>query len=58
MAPKKRLNFRHLRTGKLFTAIYPLASVELAESTVYQEHHKLQAEPRSLKSWKSAIYAE
>ena len=58
MAPKKFLNFSYLRTEKLFAAIYPLASVELAESTAYQEHHKLHAESRSLKSWKSAIYAD
>jgi hypothetical protein len=58
MAPKKRLNFRHLRTGKLFTAIYPLASVELAKSTAYREHHKLQAEFRSLKPWKFNIFIE
>jgi hypothetical protein len=55
MVAQNSMNFRHLRTAKFFTAIYSLASVELAKSTAHQEHHKLQADSRSLKPCKSAI---
>ena len=54
----KDIEFKSIFVVQLFYAIYSLTTHELAKSTAYREHHKLQAESRSLKSWKSAIYAD